>query len=92
MFTGQTKKAQCFSAPDFESNNQLMALTDFVHGNIQSFQFGAAGQEVWRNILHAVLAHIEQLDLRQTQRHAQLGYTVTEKRRRKIEKQLTSSF
>lgn len=55
-------------------------LTDFVHGDIESFQFWAAGQEVRRNILHTVLAHVKRLDLRQTQRHTKLSYTVTEKK------------
>lgn len=57
-----------------------MVLTDFVHRDTESFQFGAAGQEVCRNVLHTVLAHIKQLDLRQTERRTKLSYTVTEKR------------
>lgn len=52
-------------------------LTDFIHGDIKSFQFGAFSQEVGRHALHVVLAQIERLDLRQTQRHMQLIYTVT---------------
>lgn len=52
-------------------------LTDFIHGDNKSFQFGAFGQEVGRHALHVVLAQIERLDLRQTQRHMQLIYTVT---------------
>lgn len=53
-------------------------LTDFIHGDVQSFQFGAVGQEVGRHALHVVLAQIERLDLRQTQRHVQLVHTVPE--------------
>lgn len=63
--------------------NCRLILTDFIHGHTESFQFGAAGQEVWRNIPNAVLAHIKLLDLRQTQRHGELSYTVAEKRRKK---------
>lgn len=59
-------------------NNQFLILTDYVHGCIECFQFGATSQEVWRNVLHAVLAHIKQLDLRQTKRCAKLSYAVTE--------------
>lgn len=60
-----------------------MELTDFVRRDTESFQFGAAGQEVCRNVFHAVLAHIKQLDLRQTERLTKLSYTVTEKRKKR---------
>lgn len=53
-------------------------LTDFIHGDIKSFQFGAFDQEVGGHALHIVLAQIKRLDLRQTKRHMQLVYTVTE--------------
>lgn len=62
--------------------SQLVILTEFVHGDIKSFQFGAAAQEICRNILHAVLAHINQLNLRQTNRCAQLSDTVSEKKKK----------
>lgn len=65
-----------------------MVLTDFVHRDTESFQFGAAGQEVWRNVLNTVLAHIQQLDLRQTERLTQFSYTVTEKRKREMSPQM----
>lgn len=60
--------------------SQLVIPTEFVHRDIQSFQFGAASQEICRNILHTVLAHIKQLNLRQTKRCAQLSDTVSEKK------------
>lgn len=66
---------------DFEFNKEKV-LTDFVHGSIKCLQFGAASQEGWRNTLHTVLAHIKQLDFRQTPWSAQLSYTVTEKRKK----------
>lgn len=62
-------------------NKELLfnwTLTDFIHGDIKSFQLGAVGQEVGGDALHVVLAQVERLDLRQTQRHVQLIYTVTE--------------
>lgn len=62
--------------------SQLVILTEFVHRDIKGFQFGAAAQEICRNILHAVLAHIKQLNLRQTKRCAQLSDTVSEKKRK----------
>lgn len=71
--------------------NAIMLLTDFVQGGIEGFQFGAAGQKVRRNILHAVLAHVKQLDLRQVQRRAQLGYTVPEKAKM-IRQEISAAF
>lgn len=65
-----------------EFSSQLVILTEFVHGDIKGFQFGAAAQEICRNILHAVLAHIKQLNLRQTKRCAQLSDTVSEKKKK----------
>lgn len=53
-------------------------LTDFIHGEVKSFQFGALGQEVGRHALHVVLAQVQRLDLWQTQRHTQLAHTVAD--------------
>lgn len=75
---------------DFRCCNKSVVLTDFVHGCIEGFQFGAAGQEVRRNILHTVLAHIKQPDLWQALRYAQLSYTVTEKKK-KVKLTITQS-
>lgn len=60
-----------------------MVLTDSVRGGAERLQLGAAAQEVRRNVLHAVLAHVEQPDLRQTQRRDELGQTVPERRERR---------
>lgn len=61
-----------------ESNTST--LTDLIHREIESLQLGAASQEIRRNLLGGVLAHIEQLDLRKAQRKAKLPDTITEKR------------
>lgn len=55
-------------------------LTDLIHRDVEGLQFGAASQEAWRNLLQVVLAHVEQLDLREAQRDTKLGYTVPGKR------------
>lgn len=47
--------------------------TDFVHWSIQGFQFGAAGQELRRNILNVILAHIQQLQLQEIYSRAQVS-------------------
>lgn len=63
-----------------ESNTST--LTDLIHREIESLQLGAASQEIRRNLLGGVLAHIEQLDLRKAQRNVKLPDTITEKRNR----------
>lgn len=75
---GTAQNSQFMISPaDFESNTSR--LTDFIRRSIESFQFGAASQEICRNLLHVVLAHIQQLDLRKAQRNAKFPYTITEK-------------
>lgn len=75
---GTAQNSQFMISPaDFESNTSR--LTDFIHRSIESFQFGAASQEICRNLLHVVLAHIQQLDLRKAQRNTKFLYTITEK-------------
>lgn len=75
---GTAQNSQFMISPaDFESNTSR--LTDFIHRSIESFQFGAASQEICRNLLHVVLAHIQQLDLRKAQRNTKFPYTITEK-------------
>lgn len=59
------------------------SLTDAVGGGAEGLQLGAAAQEVHGKVLHAVVAHVQQPELRQPQRLAELGQNVPGKRKKR---------
>lgn len=73
----QTKALQVFS-PTIS-----LVLTDFIHGGVEMFQFGAVDEEVCTNVVYTVPAHVQKFDLWQTQRHAELRHAVATKNNQK---------
>ena len=50
------------------ATQSMPQLTEFVIGGVEALYLGAARQEVGGDALHAVLAHVNNFHLRQTQR------------------------